>query len=183
MSEAPDLLAALARSIEKVREERLAKMPDHIEQAMRLFDEHEYMTGGRYGHDAPLVCSCGHREKSTLGETLQRVHQKHLLTVADGLGLLSQYPHLEVDGNWLVEVVNEHTCGAGPGSGAGHEPDCGTIPVGRLATLEYDASVLREAATAMEDEDGREWPFNGLDEMQRWLRLRADRIERGVTDA
>ena len=28
-------------------------------------------------------------------------------------------------------------------------------------------------------EDGREWPFNGLDEMQRWLRLRADQTEKG----
>lgn len=50
----------------------------------------------------------------------------------DTAGLLAKYPHLEVDGDWLIEVVNEHTCGAGPGSGAGHEPGCGTIPVGRL---------------------------------------------------
>lgn len=34
-----------------------------------------------------------------------------------------------LDGTWLVEDVQEHTCGAGPGSGAGHEPGCGTIPL------------------------------------------------------
>lgn len=49
---------------------------------------------------------------------------------------------------------------------------------GLLATPAHDAAVLREAMASMEDEDGREWPFNGLDEMLRWLGERADAIER-----
>ena len=54
----------------------------------------------------------------------------------------------------LLNLVNYHTCGAGPGSGAGHEPGCGTIPVGRLAAPEHDAAVyvreLRADADAAE---------------------------------
>lgn len=65
-------------------------------------------------------------------------------------GLLTKRPRLEIEGEWLVEVVDYHTCGAGPGSGAGHEPGCGSIPVARLVTPEHDAEVaakaLREAA-------------------------------------
>ena len=43
---------------------------------------------------------------------------------------------MRIEGTWLVEVVDEHTCGAGPGSGTGmHEPGCGLVPVVDLATL------------------------------------------------
>ncbi|MPV50097.1 hypothetical protein GCG21_08770 [Pseudactinotalea sp. HY160] len=41
------------------------------------------------------------------------------------------------------------------------------------------AEALREAAAAMGGEDEVEWPFIGMDEMQRWLRKRAEEIERG----
>ena len=45
-------------------------------------------------------------------------------------------PAMRIEGTWLVEVVDEHTCGAGPGSGTGmHEPGCGLVPVVDLATL------------------------------------------------
>lgn len=45
-------------------------------------------------------------------------------------------PVMRIEGTWLVEVVDEHTCGAGPGSGTGmHEPGCGLVPVLDLATL------------------------------------------------
>lgn len=66
----------------------------------------------------------------------------------DTKGLLATYPHLEVEGDWLIEVVNEHTCGAGPGSGYGCEPGCGTVPVGRLLTPEVEAKI---AARALRD--------------------------------
>jgi hypothetical protein len=41
----------------------------------------------------------------------------------------AQEPTYEIVHGYLVEVVDEHTCGAGPGSGAGHEPDCGLVPI------------------------------------------------------
>lgn len=101
----------------------------------------------------------------------------------DAAGLLAKYPHLEIEGDWLIEVVNYHTCGAGPGSGAGHEPGCGTIPVGRLATPAHDAEVaakaLREAVSdVLEDGDPDDMGVAA------WLQMRADRIEReGGRDA
>lgn len=86
----------------------------------------------------------------------------------------------EIEGDWLIEVVNYHTCGAGPGSGADHEPGCGTIPVGRLATPEHDAAVaaraLREAAAAWAadpDSVDDETPADA----RNWLRERADQID------
>ena len=48
-----------------------------------------------------------------------------------------------VENGWLVELVNEHTCGAGPGSGAGHEPGCGMIPIDTVENL-----LRSSAATA-----------------------------------
>ena len=101
----------------------------------------------------------------------------------DVAGLLAKYPHLEGEGDWLIEVVNYHTCGAGPGSGAGHEPGCGTIPVGRLVTPEHDAAVaakaLREAADGFSDPDNPCHDPEPLNEVAQWLRLMADeRIER-----
>jgi hypothetical protein len=39
-----------------------------------------------------------------------------------------------IDSGWLVEVVNEHTCGAGDGM-YGHEPGCGLIPVATVDDL------------------------------------------------
>ena len=94
----------------------------------------------------------------------------------------AEYPHLEVEGDWLIEVVNYHTCGAGPGSGAGHEPGCGTIPVGRLATPAHDAAVaakaLREAADALNAEDSNEWADEADREAVRIIELIRDRADR-----
>ena len=49
-----------------------------------------------------------------------------------------------------------------------------------IARIKAEAVVeaLHEAASAMEGEDAREWPFSGMDEMQRWLSERADQIEK-----
>ncbi len=54
---------------------------------------------------------------------------------------------LSIDGTWLVERWDEHTCGAGPGSGAGHEPGCGTVPLVDLSTLPGWSSVRSVSAT------------------------------------
>ena len=53
----------------------------------------------------------------------------------------------DVDCGWLVELTNEHTCGAGPGSGWGCEPGCGSIPVVEVkgADAEYLAGALCQA--------------------------------------
>lgn len=59
-------------------------------------------------------------------------------------GLLRDYPHLEIEGDWLVEVVDEHTCGTGPNGHYGlHEPGCGTVPVAQLNRPEGAQAVKR----------------------------------------
>lgn len=41
-----------------------------------------------------------------------------------------------LEGDWLVEVVNKHTCGTGPdGYYGAHEPGCGSIPVANIGPL------------------------------------------------
>lgn len=56
---------------------------------------------------------------------------------------------LELVNGWLVQVVDEHTCGAGPGSGAGHEPDCGLVPI---VSVEHLFELLAaEAAVSVTD--------------------------------
>lgn len=57
---------------------------------------------------------------------------------------------LELVNGWLVQVVDEHTCGAGSGSGAGHEPDCGLVPI---ASFEHLFELL--AAEARRDLNDR----------------------------
>lgn len=45
-------------------------------------------------------------------------------------------PTYAIDGGWLVEVVNEHTCGtAASGYYGAHEPGCGMVPVARVDDL------------------------------------------------
>lgn len=45
-------------------------------------------------------------------------------------------PRLRVEGHWLVQEVDRHTCGTGPGGHYGaHEPGCGLEPVLDLSTL------------------------------------------------
>ena len=96
-------------------------MTEHLSRVAEVLIEHTRVSIER--------CHCGWSD-------LGRSHAEHVAQALDAAGLLAKYPHLELDGDWLIEVVNYHTCGAGPGSGAGHEPGCGTIPVGRLATPE-----------------------------------------------
>jgi hypothetical protein len=62
---------------------------------------------------------------------------------------------LRIDGHWLVEEVQHHTCGAG--DVYGHEPGCGLIPVVDLATLPGYAELpelveLRERLQRVERE-------------------------------
>lgn len=52
----------------------------------------------------------------------------------------SEEHKVEIVNGWLVEVVDQHTCGAGPGSGAGHEPDCGLVPI---TSLEHVFELLK----------------------------------------
>ena len=60
---------------------------------------------------------------------------------------------MRIEGTWLVEVVDEHTCGAGPGSGTGmHEPGCGLVPVVDLATLPGWDEHLTAASSASREE-------------------------------
>ena len=69
-------------------------MSDCVEHGMELLREHEYMTGGDgRGSTAPLVCACGHREKSSAGEPLQSVHLRHMLFVLDDAGMLASPKH------------------------------------------------------------------------------------------
>lgn len=58
-------------------------------------------------------------------------------------------PYLAVDGDWIVSVVGGHTCGAGPGSGAGCEPGCGSEPVMKVAELEALGFVRRDVVLAI----------------------------------
>lgn len=51
-------------------------------------------------------------------------------------------PEYRIDGEWLVEVVNEHTCGTARGGYYGaHEPGCGMVPVGKVDDLLRDAGI------------------------------------------
>lgn len=52
---------------------------------------------------------------------------------------------LELVNGWLVQVVDEHTCGAGPGAGGGHEPGCGLVPI---ASVEHLFRLLAAEAAA-----------------------------------
>lgn len=41
-----------------------------------------------------------------------------------------------IENGWLVEVVNEHTCGTGrDGHYGAHEPGCGRVPIERIDDL------------------------------------------------
>ena len=55
-----------------------------------------------------------------------------------------------IEGHWLVEYVNEHTCGTGrDGYYGAHERGCGTVPVQDLAQMdgwaEHVAAIKAEA--------------------------------------
>lgn len=55
-----------------------------------------------------------------------------------------------VENGWLVELVNEHTCGTAAGGYYGaHEPGCGMIPLARvedlIARFDTVAERLRDA--------------------------------------
>ena len=56
-----------------------------------------------------------------------------------------------VENGWLVEVINEHTCGAGVGS-MPHEPGCGMVHVARIEDLL--AAAHPAPAEPSECEDG-----------------------------
>lgn len=62
-----------------------------------------------------------------------------------------------IEGDWLVEVVNKHTCGTGPdGYYGAHEPGCGSIPVANIGPL-LDRVRREEGeriAQAIDEEDG-----------------------------
>jgi len=68
-----------------------------------------------------------------------------------------------IDSGYLCFKVDRHTCGAGPGSGAGHEPGCGLVPEVDLTTLPgYDTlprTVTAEEvdAAALEEVIGSAW--------------------------
>lgn len=48
----------------------------------------------------------------------------------------SDVPRLAIDSGWLVEEVDEHTCGTGrDGHYGAHEPGCGLVPVMTVAAL------------------------------------------------
>lgn len=54
-----------------------------------------------------------------------------------------------VDSGWLVEVVNEHTCGTAAGGYYGaHEPGCGMVPVARIDDLLNELTDARRALRA-----------------------------------
>lgn len=87
-----------------------------------------------------------------------------------------------IDSGWLVEEVDEHTCG-GPVNGM-HEPGCGLVPLVDLSTLPgWDVLKAKVKAEAL-----REWidgwpttPDDGtfLASVARDGRARADELERG----
>ena len=137
-------------------------MSDHITRAASMIER------AQYGITTPMM-------------------SRNIADDLDAAGLLAKYPRLEVEGEWLIEVVDYHTCGAGPGSGAGHEPGCGTIPVGRLATPAHDAAVAAKALREAADEVYGDARFAGQYwhtlSAASWLRERAGHIEReGETD-
>lgn len=49
-------------------------------------------------------------------------------------------PRITLDGEWLVEQVDHHTCGAG--GEWGHEPGCGLVPLMTLAELDELLTAL-----------------------------------------
>lgn len=114
-----------------------------------------------------VIWETSRADESTISVTGARIVAKALYAA----GLLRMYPHLEVEGGWLIEVVGRHTCGAGPGSGAGHEPGCGSIPVAPLATAEHDAKVaaktLRDVAAGIGELGDREVVLDLADAIER----------------
>ncbi|WP_159795719.1 hypothetical protein [Puerhibacterium puerhi] len=62
--------------------------------------------------------------------------------------MTSAAPEVEwrIEGTWLVEVANEHTCGTGPhGHYGAHEPGCGLVPIQDLSQLDGFAELLERA--------------------------------------
>lgn len=88
-----------------------------------------------------------------------------------------------IDGHWLVEEHQHHTCGAGPGSGAGHEPGCGLVPVVDLRGLPgwggLIATARRDALTEAADAAFKDKSVQGLARVTigTWLRARAAQEE------
>ena len=78
---------------------------------------------------------------------------KYLATDSETYGEMVAAPEpstFSIEGHWLVEHVNEHTCGTGKdGYYGAHEPGCGTLPVQDLAQMdgwdEHVAAIKAEA--------------------------------------
>ena len=59
----------------------------------------------------------------------------------------------EIDGHWLVDRYDHHTCGTGPDGYYGiHEPWCGTEPVVDLRGLSGWDSLVAEVRTITPDQ-------------------------------
>lgn len=59
-----------------------------------------------------------------------------------------------IEGEWLIEVVGHHTCGAGPGSYGGiHEPGCGTLPVAKVEDLLSESAKIAAVQTLLAERD------------------------------
>jgi hypothetical protein len=61
---------------------------------------------------------------------------------------MSDAPEYAIESGWLVEVVKEHTCGAGDGM-YGHEPGCGLIPIAKVDDLLAAEAKLAAARLAL----------------------------------
>lgn len=102
-----------------------------------------------------------------------------------------------IDSGWLVEVVNEHTCGTAAGGYYGaHEPGCGLVPIAKVDDLlralsavarvtsladTCEASAARDRADIAEHRD--HWTLGQIDARERRaqnLDIVADGIRRAL---
>lgn len=71
-------------------------------------------------------------------------------------------PAYAVESGWLVEVVNEHTCGtARDGHFGAHEPGCGLVPVATVEDLLVAQVALHLLRKVVDYWDGRPVSLHG----------------------
>lgn len=93
---------------------------------------------------------CGPHTNSWKGHDARcrRIHANDITDPTASTPDDREAPELVIDGGWLCEVANKHTCGtAASGYYGAHEPGCGLVPIADIRGLlaEHDAQVRAEA--------------------------------------
>lgn len=93
-----------------------------------------YVLDEKLGNEATLESCRVLRRKARA--VLEGVKKGTLLDRAHAALAGPDPSRMRVEGDWLVQEVDEHTCGTGPGGHYGaHEPGCGLVPVLDLSQL------------------------------------------------